>query len=284
MIKNIRNVVILFPFLLLSSCFNTAKSNLEIYFSPNIKKHLITEINSAKNSIDIAIYVFTDRDVADALNRIAKRGVKVRVLFGETSDQFSSSVDESLVPEIEKKKDGIHKFESDGIMHNKFAVIDENTVITGSYNWTYSANAKNNENLIIIRDNSQIARKYEDEFTRLWRRGRTLKTVIAKGKVNFNNPADVKMHVGEYVNGVGIVENVGYSKRSGTYFLNFGAGRGGFTIVIFRRTASAYKNNRGSIFNLKGKTVKCYGKIKYYKKYGYEIILNNYKNLELLND
>ena len=268
----------------ISSCFNAGGGNIEVYFSPNIKKHLMAGIKNARESIDIAIYVFTDRDIAELLNKKAKEGVKIRVLFGETSDEYSSSVDEYLTTAIYKKRDGIHRFESDGIMHDKFAIVDNRILITGSYNWTYSANAKNNENLIIIKNNDSVIKRYEKEFSRLWKRGRVIKTYIVKGEINFNNINDVKKCKGKYVSGIGTVRNVGFSKRSGTYFLNFGERRGGFTIVIFKRTASSYINNRGSIFNLKGKTVRCYGKIKYYKKYGYEIILNDYKKLEIVND
>ncbi|NIA23871.1 MAG: DUF1669 domain-containing protein [Proteobacteria bacterium] len=268
----------------ISSCFNTENGNIRVYFSPDIKNHLMTELKNAKESIDIAIYVFTDRDIAELLNKKAKEKVKIRVLFGETSDEFSSSVDEILSSGMEKKKDGIHRFQSDGIMHDKFAIIDNKTLITGSYNWTYSANAKNNENLIIIKNNEGMVKSYKREFSRLWKRGKVMKIYIAKGEVKFNSINDVKRYTGKYVNGIGTVKKVGYSKRSGTYFLNFGEQRGGFTIVIFKRTASAFMNNKGSVFNLKGKTVKCYGKIKYYKKYGYEIILNDYKKLEIVND
>ena len=54
-----------------------------------------------------------------------------------------------------------------GLLHDKFAVIDERVVLTGSYNWTAAAENKNAENLLIIKD-KVIARKYTDQFHHLW--------------------------------------------------------------------------------------------------------------------
>lgn len=52
-------------------------------------------------------------------------------------------------------------------MHHKFAVIDDEVIVTGSYNWTASAGERNNENLVIIRDPFLVSR-YGQEFYRLW--------------------------------------------------------------------------------------------------------------------
>ncbi len=52
-------------------------------------------------------------------------------------------------------------------MHHKFAVIDEAVVVTGSFNWTTQAVFNNQENVLFI-ENAEIAKKYTDEFQRLW--------------------------------------------------------------------------------------------------------------------
>ena len=54
-----------------------------------------------------------------------------------------------------------------GLMHNKFAVIDGRTVLTGSFNWTITADTKNDENLLVITD-KELAQKYVKQFNRLW--------------------------------------------------------------------------------------------------------------------
>ena len=54
-----------------------------------------------------------------------------------------------------------------GLMHNKFVVIDDHVVLTGSFNWTISADKKNAENLLSITD-KDIAQKYAKQFKHLW--------------------------------------------------------------------------------------------------------------------
>ena len=52
-------------------------------------------------------------------------------------------------------------------MHNKFAIIDEAVIITGSFNWTLSASTKNQENILIL-ENKQVVNSYLSEFNKLW--------------------------------------------------------------------------------------------------------------------
>ena len=54
-----------------------------------------------------------------------------------------------------------------GIMHNKVAIIDDSTVITGSYNWTSNAELMNQENMLVI-DTPEIVQKYQERFQYLW--------------------------------------------------------------------------------------------------------------------
>ena len=56
---------------------------------------------------------------------------------------------------------------SSGTMHHKVIIIDDETVITGSYNFSKNAETRNSENLLIIKGNKEIARAYLDEFNRL---------------------------------------------------------------------------------------------------------------------
>lgn len=63
--------------------------------------------------------------------------------------------------------EGIRISSNNYIMHNKFAVIDNKIVITGSYNWTASAGERNDENLLVI-DDKNIIEKYQNQFSNLW--------------------------------------------------------------------------------------------------------------------
>ena len=58
--------------------------------------------------------------------------------------------------------------ETSGTMHHKVIIIDEETVITGSYNFSRNAEIRNSENLLIIKNNKDIAQAYIDEYNRLW--------------------------------------------------------------------------------------------------------------------
>jgi phosphatidylserine/phosphatidylglycerophosphate/cardiolipin synthase-like enzyme len=52
-------------------------------------------------------------------------------------------------------------------MHHKFAVLDHSVVITGSFNWTTQAVKCNQENIFFY-ENKELARRYTEEYNRLW--------------------------------------------------------------------------------------------------------------------
>lgn len=155
--------VLSLSFLLCASSLVYADSN--VYFSPNggCQEAVVTQISKAQRSIDIAMYSFTSRDIAQALVEAKKRQVKVRVVLdnAEIKEPFSKS--RYLIGK------GINvKFRlGPGLMHNKFAVIDNRILLTGSFNWTSSADKKNAENLLIMTDKG-LAQRYAKQFKLLW--------------------------------------------------------------------------------------------------------------------
>jgi len=144
----------------------TNKNQIQaIYFSPkdNCSKHVRDLIDSAKKDIYLEIYTFTDKSIAESLISAKKRGISIKVLFDKSQSAIPSSLDEYISSKgIEIKYD-----KGAGIMHNKVLIIDRETVSTGSFNFTQSADKRNNENLLFIRD-SKIAAKYLSEFESLW--------------------------------------------------------------------------------------------------------------------
>jgi phosphatidylserine/phosphatidylglycerophosphate/cardiolipin synthase-like enzyme len=136
----------------------------EVYFSPNGKceERLIYWINKANKSIHVMIYSFTLDIVGDALVNAYNRGVEVKIVMEK--DQLSEYSEYYKL-----KKAGVEvKLDSNpASMHNKVAIIDGWIVITGSYNWSQSAETKNNENMIIIKSKS-LAEVYELEFQKIW--------------------------------------------------------------------------------------------------------------------
>jgi len=141
-----------------------------VYFCPEdaCAQKLIAQINTAEKSIDVAIYSFTNNDVADALIEAKSRGVEVRVVF----DYLQASAEYSLDELIEQEGIIIKIRKGSGVMHNKFIVIDGEKVMTGSYNYSINADERNDENLILILD-EVLAGEYTAEFNELWDESKT---------------------------------------------------------------------------------------------------------------
>jgi len=142
-----------------------AHAETKVYFSPKggCQDAVISEISKAHRSIDVAMYEFTSREIAMALVKAKERDVKVRLSLdpGQIKDHFSKG------RYLLFKGLNVKFHMGPGIMHDKFAVIDDRVVMTGSYNWTGSADKKNAENLLIIND-KDTARQYSKEFKHLW--------------------------------------------------------------------------------------------------------------------
>ena len=109
------------------------------------------------------MYVFTLQNVAEALISAHDRGIEVKIVFDKSQGSSYSQYVILKAAGIEVRNDT----NPDGIMHNKVAIIDNRIVITGSFNWTNSAENNNNENLIVIHS-VDVASRYESEFQNIW--------------------------------------------------------------------------------------------------------------------
>lgn len=140
-------------------------NSVETYFCPEdaCATNLVSRINSANKSINIAIYSFTLEEISAVLIDAKERGVSVKVIFDYDQSKSEYSVDEKLSEagvEV-KRRDG------SGYMHNKFCIIDEKIVATGSFNYSANANTRNDENLIFV-ISEELAAKFLNEFNELW--------------------------------------------------------------------------------------------------------------------
>jgi phosphatidylserine/phosphatidylglycerophosphate/cardiolipin synthase-like enzyme len=135
----------------------TSVLNWEVYFSPHgeATDAIIRELNKAKSTVLVQAYTFTSAPIAKALVNAHKIGVKVEVILDKSqrTDQYSSATF-FLNAGIPVKIDAKH-----AIAHNKVMIIDRETVITGSFNFTKAAEENNAENLLIIRD-KKLAERY----------------------------------------------------------------------------------------------------------------------------
>ena len=148
-----------------SGCGNLrSDSKVDVYFCPedNCKEHVLNVLENANNSILFMTYSFTDNDIGNVLVKKYKQGLKVKGIFEKSQD--------SKYSEYYKLKDNridVRFDKNKYYMHNKIFIIDEEIVITGSYNPTRNGDENNNENLVIIYDKN-IAKKYVDEFNKLF--------------------------------------------------------------------------------------------------------------------
>ena len=112
-------------------------------------------ISKAEKSIYVQAYGFTSGEIAKALINARNRGVEVRVLL----DKSNIGAKYSKMRDLRKAGIEVLIDEVSGIAHNKTIIIDASLIITGSFNFTTSADIRNTENVIMIRD-KQVAQRY----------------------------------------------------------------------------------------------------------------------------
>jgi PLD-like domain len=130
---------------------------ISAYFS-DIQKNISEEVKKAKYNIFVAVAWITDNSLWTILEKKAEDGVVVQVIL--VPDEINKNNNTNF---IGFAKSGGQLYWDDH--HHKFCVIDVKTVITGSYNWTYMANNRGKrENIIVIKQNFDIAEQFSDEF------------------------------------------------------------------------------------------------------------------------
>lgn len=145
-------------------------ANLDICFTPSSSgcTTVITRaIASANNSIYIQAYGFTSASIADEIVKAKKRGVAVSVIL----DKSNISSKHSKMKLLKQYDINVRIDTVPGIAHNKVMIIDDNTVITGSFNFTEAADKSNAENVVIIQ-NSDVAKIYLDNWQKRYLRSR----------------------------------------------------------------------------------------------------------------
>ncbi len=137
----------------------------EVLFSPgqDIPENIAYHLSNAKKSIDLCVFTISDELLGRCLRKAHERGIKVRIITDNNKMRDAGSQVKDLARcGIDVKTDN-----SKYHMHNKFGIIDGRIAFSGSYNWTYTAKAYNQENMIIT-TNYTIVHRFIDEFARLW--------------------------------------------------------------------------------------------------------------------
>jgi phosphatidylserine/phosphatidylglycerophosphate/cardiolipin synthase-like enzyme len=141
----------------------TAQGSLQVAFAPwdNVEELITKAINAAKKQILIQAYLLTDKEIAFTLIKAQQRGIDVRIL---ADAEQSAKMESSKIPELAAAGIAVWLETKYQNAHNKIILIDAGTeepiVITGSFNFTWSAQHKNAENILIMRKNPALAIRY----------------------------------------------------------------------------------------------------------------------------
>jgi cardiolipin hydrolase len=138
---------------------------ITVHFSPNAgcAAAVIREIDAATTSIDVAMYILSYKPIGERLAAARARGVTVRIILDRVQE-----VEPTPVPVTLRQNSILLRTDrTEKLFHNKYAIIDNAVLITGSYNWSDNAEHANAENLIIIRDSTTTA-AFAADFARHW--------------------------------------------------------------------------------------------------------------------
>lgn len=137
-----------------------------VYFSPSrdTTDNVIGFIDRCEASIDAAVYSLTHAEITEALVRAHNRGVQIRVVTDKVQAGSQYAKDEYLIEQgIPLLRDQVT-----GLMHHKYIIGDSNAVGTGSFNWTISAEERNQENFVIIRLKYMVE-EFQENFNKIWK-------------------------------------------------------------------------------------------------------------------
>jgi len=139
-------------------------ATIENAFSPEqgATDLIVRTIGEAHRSICIAAYYFTSYPMAEALVAAHARGVDIKLVMD--SHQKNRRVIDYLTDNGVSTRTNNHY----AIMHDKFMIIDGQTLETGSFNFTRAAEYKNAENVLVVRDSPAVLESYARQWSRLW--------------------------------------------------------------------------------------------------------------------
>jgi hypothetical protein len=163
----------------------------------NIRKELLQVLCESKNEILIAVYWFTNQELFDCLVSQLSKGIRIKLIIHndyinnrETGLPFQDLIDLGCE---------FYFSNSENPMHNKFCIIDGRILINGSYNWTYFAEIKNRENILVIREEKEVIESFLEEFKRLTSLTTALEDIkhITKFEIDLNDELNHKEYLAQ---------------------------------------------------------------------------------------
>ncbi len=139
---------------------------VETYMAPEdgVMAKLIKLVEGARKSIHFMAFTFTHEDLAKAMIDRAQDKIDVQGVI-EENNAYQGSLEELYCAGLPVRTDG-----NPYVMHHKVIIIDSETVITGSFNFTWSADTENDENVLVIHSPG-VAAAYEQEYQKLYAAG-----------------------------------------------------------------------------------------------------------------
>ncbi|OYU43473.1 MAG: phospholipase [Burkholderiales bacterium PBB4] len=142
----------------------------EVAFSPGggAEDLVIKALHTARREIKLMAYSFTSANIVRALLAAKKRGVDVAVVVDYKSniDDSRSSKSRSALSALAESGIDVRTLDAFAIAHDKVVIVDAETVQTGSFNYSASAEARNSENVLVAWQNPRLAEIYLTHFHR----------------------------------------------------------------------------------------------------------------------
>ncbi len=181
-----------------SHLFQVGDALIESYFSPSDETNcqLIEAIQSADHQILIGLLLLTRNDLVDEIIQLHQEGIDVRVILEDEETSLSA------LAQLRQAGVRVVTHDPSPIFHHKYAIIDEGhlqsdpLVITGSHNWTWSADNINDENTLIIHD-QRVTNIFRQEFEARWGElnPTSIHTDLISGMKVYPNPASSFLHI-----------------------------------------------------------------------------------------
>lgn len=129
------------------------------------EKLLIEAIDSAQETLDVAIYSLTLPEIVNSLKQAKKRGVEVRIIVDESQSQNKAMNQALKILGGAGIKMKVNRH--DGLMHLKMIIVDNRIASTGSFNFSKAATTRNDEIVVLIRS-EEVAQSFAENFQEMW--------------------------------------------------------------------------------------------------------------------
>jgi hypothetical protein len=141
----------------------------------NIQKELVDRIKLSRSKLKIAVTWFTNNDLFNLLlHKLKHDSIQIELII--LNDRINNKIEGCDFQSFIDANGRFYYSDVNSMVHHKFCIIDDELVITGSYNWTYYAENRNWENIVVIQDSS-IVKGYVDEFEKIKNAHTEVKTI-----------------------------------------------------------------------------------------------------------